>query len=294
MQLHKRDPMKLKEEIIQSTAQKHEMVYRTLGASLIEGRLGCGFMQKHGRTADWAFGMRPEYSLVYVLSGNGEYIDWDTNRYPVKAGDIFQRFPGKKHSTVLDPQSNWEECFIAFGPTQFAAVEAMGLISHRPVLEGNGIIDELFVKKFNDCMIALKTVAESLLPRTLPRILDILVHSGEIVRAGSDRYTHAEMIDTACRLLRETMDKRQTLEDVADTLGVGYEKFRKIFREAIGISPGEYRVRRRVEHGQLLLLHDKKSVKEVAEILGYPSSYAFSDQFKRIVGVSPGRFRRNS
>ena len=82
-----------------------------------------------------------------------------------------------------------------------------------------------------------------------------------------------------------------SLEDVAQELGVGYETFRKTFRCEVGMSPGEYRHRKRFEYAIELLLDQSATIQSVADTLGYGSTAAFVKQFTARVGMPPGRFR---
>ena len=70
---------------------------------------------------------------------------------------------------------------------------------------------------------------------------------------------------------------------------MSYPTFRRRFRAAMQVSPGAYRVRRRLEQARLLLL--EKPVKQVAEELGYSDPFTFSAQFKAHFGLSPQHFQ---
>jgi AraC-like DNA-binding protein len=72
---------------------------------------------------------------------------------------------------------------------------------------------------------------------------------------------------------------------------MGYESFRKEFRARMGVSPGDYRIRRRIDRARELLTSTTQSVKEIAYELGYPNPSVFSLQFKREVGRSPEHYR---
>jgi AraC family transcriptional activator of mtrCDE len=43
-----------------------------------------------------------------------------------------------------------------------------------------------------------------------------------------------------------------------------------------------------------LLIESSRSVEEIAEIVGYDSLAAFSRMFKKLFGIGPGMFRRQS
>jgi AraC-like DNA-binding protein len=81
------------------------------------------------------------------------------------------------------------------------------------------------------------------------------------------------------------------MEEIARRLEVSHPTLRRVFRRSMGLSPSEYRIRRRIERAcALLMLH---SVKEVAARLGYNDAFTFSAQFKSVMKTSPRNFRQN-
>lgn len=71
---------------------------------------------------------------------------------------------------------------------------------------------------------------------------------------------------------------------------MSYESLRKRFRQTFGCSLSQYCINVRINRSKTLLLDENLSIQEVAGALGYCDSYAFCNQFKKIVGVSPGKF----
>jgi AraC-like DNA-binding protein len=94
----------------------------------------------------------------------------------------------------------------------------------------------------------------------------------------------------ACQ--RITADPTITLTAAARGSGMGYERFRKVFREHTGVTPGVFRILRRLDRARALLHEGERSIAAIAEELGYASPFAFSSQFKRFVGVAPNHYRQ--
>ena len=78
------------------------------------------------------------------------------------------------------------------------------------------------------------------------------------------------------------------MAEVARRLGVAYPTFRRRFREAMGVSPGRTES---VAAWNRRVTAAGKSVKQVADELGYSDPFTFSAQFKAHFGLSPQRFR---
>ena len=99
------------------------------------------------------------------------------------------------------------------------------------------------------------------------------------------------MVEKACIHLACNFDQPDRLDDFCRRNGVGYENFRKIFKQETGMSPHHYRVRRRLDAACALLTQSKLSITEISRKLGYSSPYEFSAQFRRQVGVPPSNYR---
>jgi AraC family transcriptional regulator len=71
--------------------------------------------------------------------------------------------------------------------------------------------------------------------------------------------------------------------------------FGRQFKAATGLPPHHYVLARRVERAKHLLQQDRDlSLAETAACAGFSDQGRFSHHFKRIVGVTPRRFRRSA
>ena len=65
----------------------------------------------------------------------------------------------------------------------------------------------------------------------------------------------------------------------------------RLFTKEIGITPGEYLIRLRMEKAADLLLNRLLSVKEVMAMSGYGNRGHFLEHFRRYFGVAPSDYR---
>ena len=84
------------------------------------------------------------------------------------------------------------------------------------------------------------------------------------------------------------------LEEIARAANMSKYHFAKSFRQVVGMPPHQYVVRMRVERARKLLSAEHLSLEEVAHRVGYMDVGQFSEQFLKIVGTTPGRYRMNS
>lgn len=81
-------------------------------------------------------------------------------------------------------------------------------------------------------------------------------------------------------------------EDLASLVRLNPCHFSRAFRNSLGDSPIEYVMRRRIERAQGLMLSTDASLSQIALDCGLADQAYLSRLFRRIVGESPGTWRR--
>jgi AraC family transcriptional regulator len=85
-----------------------------------------------------------------------------------------------------------------------------------------------------------------------------------------------------------------TLPVLAEAAGLHPTYFSNLFTKYMGISPIQYIQRMRIEKAQVLLLSSHENLDAIALSSGFEDTFYFSRVFKRLVGVSPGKYRRQN
>lgn len=115
------------------------------------------------------------------------------------------------------------------------------------------------------------------------------------VQTKSDRFTPTEhdfAIASVIATMRRDPTQDLTLSQQAEIAGFSPFHFARLFRDVIGIPPGEFLTALRFERSKHLLLTTDASVTEICFEIGYESLGTFSSRFRQLVGVSPQQFRR--
>ena len=88
------------------------------------------------------------------------------------------------------------------------------------------------------------------------------------------------------------LDSEIVMTDLAALANLSTFYFCRAFRESFNESPHTYVMRRRVERAQGLMLHSDVSLAQIAIDCGFADQAHFNKAFRRIVGESPGAWRR--
>lgn len=82
-----------------------------------------------------------------------------------------------------------------------------------------------------------------------------------------------------------------SIQALASVAGLSPQHFAVLFRESTGFTPHQYVNHRRIALAQQLLANKNTSLIDVSLHCGFSSQSQFITTFRKIVGVTPGRFR---
>jgi AraC family transcriptional regulator len=82
-----------------------------------------------------------------------------------------------------------------------------------------------------------------------------------------------------------------SLSELAGVAGMSPHYFAELFRRSTGQAPHRYVLLQRIECAKQALANDRCSVLEVGLDAGFQNSSHFARMFRKVVGVSPSRFR---
>jgi AraC-like DNA-binding protein len=68
--------------------------------------------------------------------------------------------------------------------------------------------------------------------------------------------------------------------------------FANKFTSTLGIPPGQYILKKRLEAAQLLLINTDKKIKNIAAETGFSNEMYFSRIFTHKAGITPGEYRK--
>jgi transcriptional regulator GlxA family with amidase domain len=96
----------------------------------------------------------------------------------------------------------------------------------------------------------------------------------------------------AQRWLSEHIAENNLIDRCADYLQLSRRTFNRRFKEAAGITPTHFLQQARMQASQNLLLFTRRSVEEICYEVGYDDIGTFYKLFRRNLGTSPNKFRR--
>ena len=97
----------------------------------------------------------------------------------------------------------------------------------------------------------------------------------------------------AMEFIRENYSENHSVQYYANLCNLDKYYFIKLFREYTNETPHYFRTKIRIEKSVELLETTTMNNTEIAEAVGYSSSYYFSRIFKKYMSVPPDTYRKN-
>lgn len=167
-------------------------------------------------------------------------------------------------------------------------LELIVLLS-RAALEGGADIEQIFGLNYKYLIQinSFNTVEEMTfwLSKIMARFTDCVFNLTNV--------KHVDVIYRAVDYVKRNYMKKITLEEVASYVYLSPSYFSKIFKEEMGRNFNSYLNHIRIEMSKRLLLDDSVVLVDVSNIVGYEDQSYFSKVFKKLTGVSPGKFRES-
>ncbi|WP_060576824.1 MULTISPECIES: helix-turn-helix transcriptional regulator [unclassified Pseudonocardia] len=80
---------------------------------------------------------------------------------------------------------------------------------------------------------------------------------------------------------------------MAAAAGCSVSVLERRMRRVFGLAPTQFVLRARIDHARALLADPERSLAGIALACGFHDQSAFTRQFARLAGETPGQYRRN-
>lgn len=274
---------------IPAEAYQNRVVHYNITSDPENGIAECGFFYKPTEKYSQKDIIFEHYGAFLLLDGHGVYYDDEGYEFSLEPGMYVQRLPGRKHTTLVDPDGKWLEFFVCYGKKTYENMLNLGLVTDIPVIY-SGLSAQIY-QKCTYLMTRFNGFSEKQAPYLYLSVQEFAIDMFQNARNTFVDSRGYRLMCEAAELLTKNGIDFMTPQKAADALGMSYEQFRKKFKAVHGISPGAYQMNVRINESKTLLLDRDKTVNEIALMLGFSDGFAYSKAFKKRCGISPKKFR---
>ena len=239
----------------------------------------------------------PDSRLIYLQQGTGRVRVGDKDSYRrFRAGDALLIPPSVYHNFITDENAPLQFFSINFDVRLLGGINPLDLIGFPRYLTGSeqSPYGPAAWRMARDFSLRPPGWELSIASELQAILLHLLRFQGAsfhplYVRGRSRRILKLlpalELID------RRLDDPALRIADLASEIAVSEGYLRRLCNDAIGMSPGGFLQRRRIERASVLLRDSTRSLESIASMSGFSHMSHFYQTFKRWTKMTPSQFR---
>ncbi|RXZ68631.1 AraC family transcriptional regulator [Agromyces albus] len=209
-------------------------------------------------------------------------------QHTVHAGQVMIIQPGVPHSYGADPDDPWTLWWLHIaGRDLLEFLRAAGMTPAAPV---RGVSDIYRVVALVEEVV--HWMGEDSTWENLVAASGAAWHLMALLSANRQLSGNgASTVEGARDYLRNHLEERVSVNDLAAMASLSTSHFAVLFREHVGMAVLQYQTQLRMARARELLDTTDKDVADIAEEVGYQDSFYFSRLFRKVHGVPPRTYR---
>ena len=255
----------------------------------------------------------PDCRLFYIVSGDGDMMI-EGQSYPLSPGCAVLFQSGVRYVWQTRQDAAIDYIAINFDYTmlfrtikkpfhpvhadRFSAQDALETVSfsdaaalnHPIVLYNAGVIESrlrLLTTEFN---MADHYYSDELMSTVLKSIIISMVRE---TRLSTEEHTRrdASLTRDIIQYIQSNYDRELSYEQLAEKFHMNPVYINRVFKKNTGVSLHVFLVNYRITTAMEIMRSGSMSVKEIAAMVGFSDLPHFTKTFKKITGITPGRYR---
>ena len=284
----------MKEQSFEQIGAPKKIAYSKIDVIKLDTK--CLYAGKLERIKQWKekAHAHPFCEILFILSGQGETKAGDKS-YPIKKGDIVIYNPHTVHEESTTGDAGIEMAF--FGITNF---QVNGLpIDHLidkdsdPVLHTKGDMDKFsfYFKSLVEEVYEDKQYGE-LMAKYWARL--ILLGILRLANISEAKFVTNAIFTRIHQYLSQHFAEIESMDQICDELKISKYYLSHVFKNYMGMPPMQYITTKRISYAKKLLQETDLTASAIGEACGYKDHVLFFKAFKKLEGITPTEYRRQS
>jgi len=233
----------------------------------------------------------PENFLFFCVDGSGWY-QIGKQRFEVGPNEFFILPQHQEHSYGSSTEDPWSIYWVHFGGDALAAFNEVQEVqkNFKPELVRNtGEIIPVFQKIYKTLELGYSIDNLLFANMCLSQFLTLFIYNKRhYASASTDRL---DCVDSAIHYMQEHINDNISLIGLSKTYNYSVSRFSNLFKQKTGYAPIDYFLQMKMQKACQLLDFSDRSIKDIAFSMGFEDPYYFSKRFRKIIGVSPRKYR---
>jgi AraC family transcriptional regulator of arabinose operon len=233
----------------------------------------------------------PENFLFYCVDGCGWYKIGD-KQYQVNTNEFFMLPRNEEHAYGSDEKHPWSIYWVHFGGDMLAFFNEMNVVKEhvKPMsIRNNSEVFALFSKIYKTLQNGYSTDNLIFANMCLSHFLTLFIYNSKhTVDVASDK---TDCVESAIVYMKKHIDGNISLDELSKVNNYSTSRFSNLFKQKTGYAPIDYFIQMKMQKACQQLDFSDHSIKSIAYTLGFDDPYYFSRRFRKVIGMSPNKYR---
>lgn len=234
----------------------------------------------------------PEYIFIYCEEGAG-WIYLDGEKYTLKKNQAFIIPANESHAYGSENSNPWSIYWIHFcGEDTHMFSSIIGRVIN--IVESDN-------SRYRDRILLFEEMYQNLEMGYSPENLEYVSFCIRYFLASLKYLSQyreiknvkeADIIQKSILFMKDNLEGKITLKDIADNIGYSSSRFGALFAEKTSYSPMDYYNQLKIQRSCSYLQFSDLKLKEIAFRLGFYDPFHFSKAFKQEMEITPKEYRK--
>jgi AraC-like DNA-binding protein/mannose-6-phosphate isomerase-like protein (cupin superfamily) len=232
--------------------------------------------------------------LFYITQGRGRAVI-EGRSTELRPGVCAHFRRGQPHAATTDPKNPIHVISLHYTATVFESLTLPELLNFPDSfdLTGDDRADEMFRDACREFAMRPAGCDRGLEALGTRIVLHLIREHGQFLEKQEHEAKLADLrrLLPALEAMREHLTEAPFIPQLAKRAGLSEAQFRRLFARTMRRSPVQHLRRIRMERACQLLRHTNQTIEWIASEVGYAEPAFFAHSFKKLIGISPGKYR---
>lgn len=233
----------------------------------------------------------PENFLFYCVDGSG-WFKIGEKQFRVNPNEFFILPKNTEHAYGSSEDDPWSIYWVHFGGDLLSFFNEMHVVKEhfKPAyIKNNSEIFSLFSKIYKTLQMGYSTDNLLFANMCLSNFLTLFIYNAKhTVDVPSEK---VDCVDSAIAYMQKNIDGNISLDELSRVNNYSTSRFSNLFKQKTGYAPIDYFIQMKMQKACQQIDFSDKSIKDIAYTLGFDDPYYFSRRFRKIIGMSPNKYR---
>lgn len=233
----------------------------------------------------------PENILFYCVDGNG-WCKIGDKKVDIHPNEFFLLPQNVEHSYGSSVENPWSVYWMHIGGDALPYLNQLHVMQKHSKafhVKNDGDIVSVFTKIYKTLELGYSIDNLIFVNLTLHHFLTLFIYNSKYYPVSVN--DKPDLVDSAILYMQAHINDNISLDELCKHYNYSSSRFCSLFKQKTGYAPIDYFIQMKMQKASQQLDFSDRSIKDIALTMGFDDPYYFSKRFRKVIGLSPQKYR---